>query len=59
VRKTYEAMREEYGSRIVDYKVDNESSAPRVCDNRNIPGREDVDQRFGELATRIIDAVGQ
>ncbi|HZZ61291.1 MAG TPA: alpha-2-macroglobulin [Roseiarcus sp.] len=33
VRKTYEAMREEHGFRILDYKVDNESSAPRVCFN--------------------------
>ena len=28
-RKTYEDMREKHGFRIVDYKVDNESSAPR------------------------------
>ena len=33
VRKIYEAMREEHGFRILDYKVDNESSAPRVCFN--------------------------
>ncbi len=33
VRKTYEAMREEHGFRILDYKVDNELSAPRVCFN--------------------------
>ncbi len=33
VRKTYEAMREEHGFRIVDYKVDNESSVPRICFN--------------------------
>ena len=33
MRKIYEAMREEHGFRIVDYKVDNESSAPRVCFN--------------------------
>ncbi|MBV8078816.1 MAG: alpha-2-macroglobulin family protein, partial [Actinobacteria bacterium] len=33
VRKNYEAMREEHGFRILDYKVDNESSAPRVCFN--------------------------
>ena len=33
VRKTYEAMREEHGFRILDYKVDNESTAPRVCFN--------------------------
>ncbi len=33
LRKTYEAMREEHGFRILDYKVDNESSAPRVCFN--------------------------
>ena len=33
VRKTYEAMREEHGFRILDYKVDNESTNPRVCFN--------------------------
>ncbi len=33
MRKIYEAMREEHGFRILDYKVDNESSAPRVCFN--------------------------
>src|SRR5208337_286910 len=33
VRKTYEAMREEHGFRILDYKVDNESTTPRVCFN--------------------------
>ena len=33
LRKTYEAMREEHGFRILDYKVDNESAAPRVCFN--------------------------
>ncbi len=33
VRKTYEAMRQEHGFRILDYKVDNELSAPRVCFN--------------------------
>ena len=33
VRKIYEAMREEHGFRILDYKVDNELSAPRVCFN--------------------------
>ena len=31
VRKTYEALREQYGFRILDYKVDNESTNPRVC----------------------------
>ncbi len=31
VRKTYEALREQYGFRILDYKVDNESTDPRVC----------------------------
>jgi uncharacterized protein YfaS (alpha-2-macroglobulin family) len=30
-RKIYEDMREKHGFRILDYKVDNESSAPRVC----------------------------
>ena len=32
-RKTYEDMREKHGFRIVDYKVDNESSQPRICFN--------------------------
>jgi len=31
VRKTYESEREKYGFRILDYKVDNESAAPRAC----------------------------
>src|SRR5271165_2511974 len=31
VRKTYESLREQYGFRILDYKVDNESTDPRVC----------------------------
>lgn len=31
VRKTYEQEREKYGFRILDYKVDNESPAPRAC----------------------------
>ena len=33
VRKSYEAMRAEHGFRILDYKVDNESTSPRVCFN--------------------------
>jgi len=33
VQKTYEDLREKHGFRIVDYKVDNESSSPRVCFN--------------------------
>ncbi len=33
VRKTYEAMRADHGFRILDYKVDNESTSPRVCFN--------------------------
>ena len=37
VRKTYEDMRAEHGFRIVDYKVDNESTAPRVCFNFSDP----------------------
>jgi alpha-2-macroglobulin len=37
VRKTYEAMRAEHGFRIVDYKVDNESSSPRVRFNFSDP----------------------
>ena len=32
-RKIYEDMREKHGFRIVDYKVDNESSSPRICFN--------------------------
>jgi uncharacterized protein YfaS (alpha-2-macroglobulin family) len=31
VRDTYEKERETYGFRILDYKIDNESAAPRVC----------------------------
>ena len=37
VRKVYEAMRAEHGFRIVDYKVDNESTSPRVCFNFSDP----------------------
>ena len=37
VRKTYEAMRAQYGFRILDYKVDNESTDPRVCFNFSEP----------------------
>ena len=37
VRKTYEAMRAQYGFRILDYKVDNESTNPRVCFNFSDP----------------------
>ena len=36
-RKTYEDLREKHGFRIVDYKVDNESAAPRVCFNFSEP----------------------
>ena len=42
-RKIYEDMREKHGFRILDYKVDNESSAPRVCFN------------FSELLARKTD----
>ncbi len=31
VRKIYEDEREKHGFRILDYKVDNDSAAPRVC----------------------------
>ncbi len=31
VRKVYESLRESHGLRILDYKVDNESAAPRAC----------------------------
>ena len=37
VRKVYEDLREKHGFRIVDYKVDNESSAPRICFNFSEP----------------------
>ena len=37
VRKTYEAMRAQYGFRILDYKVDNELTDPRVCFNFSEP----------------------
>ena len=37
VRNTYEAMRAEHGFRILDYKVDNESTSPRVCFNFSEP----------------------
>ncbi len=30
-RKTYEEMREKYGFRILDYKVENDLATPRVC----------------------------
>ena len=31
VRRVYEALREEHGFRITDYKVDSDSASPRVC----------------------------
>ncbi len=31
VRKTFEALRAEHGFRVMDYKVENEASTPRVC----------------------------
>ena len=31
VRATYEGLREKYGFRILDYKVDSDAAAPRVC----------------------------
>ena len=31
VRATYQALREEHGFRISDYKVDSDSASPRVC----------------------------
>src|SRR5271167_1583001 len=36
-RQTYQDMREKHGFRILDYKVDNESAAPRVCFNFSEP----------------------
>src|SRR5271166_5567706 len=37
VLKVYDEMRAEHGFRIVDYKVDNESTSPRVCFNFSDP----------------------
>ncbi|WP_296709129.1 alpha-2-macroglobulin [Rhodoblastus sp.] len=31
VQKTYAELREKYGFRVLDYKVDNESLSPRIC----------------------------
>jgi uncharacterized protein YfaS (alpha-2-macroglobulin family) len=31
VRATYQRLREQYGFRILEYKVDNESASPRIC----------------------------
>ena len=31
VRETYKNLREKYGFRVLDYKVDSDGSAPRVC----------------------------
>ncbi|WP_227436726.1 alpha-2-macroglobulin family protein [Methylobacterium sp. W2] len=31
VRETYESLRAEHGFRILDYKVDSDAAAPRVC----------------------------
>ncbi|MCI4677846.1 alpha-2-macroglobulin family protein [Rhodoblastus acidophilus] len=31
VQKTYADLREKYGFRALDYKIDNESASPRVC----------------------------
>jgi len=31
IDKIYEDLREKYGFRILDYKVDNDSAAPRIC----------------------------
>ena len=31
LRKTYDELREKYGFRVLDYKIDNESASPRVC----------------------------
>jgi len=30
-QKTYDELREKYGFRVLDYKIDNESSNPRAC----------------------------
>jgi alpha-2-macroglobulin len=31
VQKTYDDLREKYGFRVLDYRIDNESASPRVC----------------------------
>ncbi len=31
LQQTYDDLREKYGFRVLDYKVDNESASPRVC----------------------------
>ena len=31
VQKTYDDLREKYGFRVLDYRIDNESANPRVC----------------------------
>ena len=33
VQKTYDDLREKYGFRVLDYKIDNESLSPRACFN--------------------------
>src|SRR5208282_5096706 len=33
VQKTYDDLREKYGFRVLDYKIDNESQSPRACFN--------------------------
>ena len=41
--RAYEDLREKHGFRIVDYKVDNESSQPRVCFNFSEPLQRKTD----------------
>ncbi len=31
LQKTYDGLREKYGFRVLDYKIDNKSPSPRVC----------------------------
>ncbi len=33
LQKTYDDLREKYGFRVLDYKIDNESQSPRACFN--------------------------
>ncbi|KZE36713.1 alpha-2-macroglobulin family protein [Chelatococcus daeguensis] len=37
VRSIYEGLREKYGFRILDYRVDSDSASPRVCFNFSEP----------------------
>src|SRR5205814_7070104 len=41
VRQQYERMREDHGFRLLDYSVDSDAAAPRVCFqvSEDLPGR--------------------